>query len=955
MALSIRSLATRVAIPPASVNCFLPTSASSITIIYFLGNMGSVISLPDGEALEATLGHLDAILNRVQPGPVALPIQTEADLPAPKPAPAGSIAIYDFPAQNEKRPGTIAITWPADRDLTPREEILFGLFMDNFSSNLYRVFINSKTRKLDLGASGIYSRISSDRGHFVTIGITGVEGSNIDEQKIAEVRQALLDEAARIASFPDSSPELEKFNTRVRTRITQEIRQLSKYIDSPPDFGVRNGSHFWMQRLDLLNKERGFRKSLTMSEDYAAIEALLAGGKNIWKERVQAWRLTDIPYGLATRPNPALLKIESDERLARAAAQTRHLMTEYGLSSEQQALQRYKREYDATTAELDKAAKQSSRLKLIDNPPLTLDDQLNYRVIKLDQGVPLVASTFENMSSTTAGLALRLDGVPESDLFLLTLLPDLLTQSGVVLDGKPVSYEAMGEMLSKEVLGVSASFSTDTASNRAELTIRGAGNDAAESRRAVEWMEFMLFHPNWRPANLPRLRDLVDQQLSAYRNSMQGAEERWTNNPMRAYYKQTNPLYLAISSYLTGAHDADRLRWMLTDAGAPADRAAISSFLSEFATSPATGREGRKAMLASIESGTSKEVARLTPRAREIAIKVAQDLDQLLPDLPDATLGADWSYLCNRIREDLAVTPEETLKRLDTLRASLLATGNARMWMVGSSANRQMLLANLQAFVGKLQTAPHISVHYSAGRHIDERLMQHQGDSAAPRFVGLFMADLQGGVFNAMVPGVNYRATDRESLLLYLTRNLFAGTGAHSAFTKTNEAGLAYGNGFAGSLREGTSTYYAERTPDVAQTLHFVIDTIRRTPRDPGFAEYALAGAFRQSNAAGSYEARAKAIADDLADGITPDVVRRFRLAILELRKDHALAAKLFKRVDKAYGSIVPGYGPRAKQVPRAIYYLIGNDKQFKSLDADVRAREHEHVYKLFSRDYWLM
>ena len=83
-------------------------------------------------------------------------------------------------------------------------------------------------------------------------------------------------------------------------------------------------------------------------------------------------------------------------------------------------------------------------------------------------------------------------------------------------------------------------------------------------------------------------------------------------------------------------------------------------------------------MLASIESGTSKEVARLTPRAREIAIKVAQDLDQLLPDLPDATFAADWSYLCNRIREDLAVTPEETLKRLYTLRASLLATGNAR-------------------------------------------------------------------------------------------------------------------------------------------------------------------------------------------------------------------------------------------------------------------------------------
>ena len=49
---------------------------------------------------------------------------------------------------------------------------------------------------------------------------------------------------------------------------------------------------------------------------------------------------------------------------------------------------------------------------------------------------------------------------------------------------------------------------------------------------------------------------------------MQGAEELGTNNPMRAYYKQTNPLYLPMSSYLTGAHDADRFV-MLTDAGRP--------------------------------------------------------------------------------------------------------------------------------------------------------------------------------------------------------------------------------------------------------------------------------------------------------------------------------------------------------------------------------------------------
>ena len=659
---------------------------------YFPGNMGSVVSLPKGEAVDATLAHLDAILTRVQPDPVHYPVQTEANLPAPKPAAPGTIAILDFPSQSDKQPGTIAVAWPADRDLTPREDILFNLFLDNFSSDstsdLYRLFINSKTRKFDLGAAGVFNSVTSDPGYAAMIGLRDVAAANLTDQKIAEVRQAILEELARIAALPDSSPDLLEFNTRLRNRITQDRRQLGKITNSPPGFGFRNSSSFWMQRLDLLNKEPGFRKSLTMKEDYAAIESLLASGKNIWKERVKSWHLTDVaPYGMATRPNPALLKQESDEREARAAAETRRLMAAYNLTDEQQALERYKQEYDASTAELDRLSSESSHLRFIDHPPLTLDDQLDYQVSQLKPGVPLVASTFENMTSSTSGLALRLDGIPESDLFLLTLLPNLLTQTGVIIDGKPVSYEEMQEMLRKEILGVSASFDLALGSNRAELFVQGSGNDLTESRRAIEWIELVLFHPNWRPANLPRIRDLVEQQLAAYRNAMQGAEERWVRNPVNAYYKQTDPLYLTTGSFLTGAHNVDRLRWMLKDAGTAEDRASISSFLENFARAAVPERAALKKLLAATEEGNPG--SSLTPRAREIAVEVAKDLDQMLPDLPDATLAADWRYLCNRIREDLAVTPEATLEKLDRLRASLLKTGNARVWMVGSSDSRQ--------------------------------------------------------------------------------------------------------------------------------------------------------------------------------------------------------------------------------------------------------------------------
>jgi hypothetical protein len=117
--------------------------------------------------------------------------------------------------------------------------------------------------------------------------------------------------------------------------------------------------------------------------------------------------------------------------------------------------------------------------------------------------------------------------------------------------------------------------------------------------------------------------------------------------------------------------------------------------------------------------------------------------------------------------------------------------------------------------------------------------------------------------------------------------------------------------------------------------------------------------AFQESNASGSYEARAEAMANDLADGVTPAKVRQFREAILALRQSAGIADQIFQRVDKVYGRLLPGYGPKAKETlggnPGAVYYIIGNDKQFRAMDADVQVREDEHVYKLYPRDYWLI
>ncbi|MES1258839.1 MAG: hypothetical protein ABUS51_10425, partial [Acidobacteriota bacterium] len=205
------------------------------------------------------------------------------------------------------------------------------------------------------------------------------------------------------------------------------------------------------------------------------------------------------------------------------------------------------------------------------------------------------------------------------------------------------------------------------------------------------------------------------------------------------------------------------------------------------------------------------------------------------------------------------------------------------------------------------------------------------------------------------IPFTSYDDPGRDAQLDYLTSRLFAGAGAHGIFTKTIGAGLAYSNGLRGSLHDGYAGYYAERMPEIPQTLHFVIDLVKNGSRDPHLSEYVVALAFGDSYAANSYESRAEALATDLADGLTAAKVKRFRSNILMLRRDPRLPAELFKRLDGVYGKMLPGYGPKAKDIPGVVNYILGNDKQFSAMDADVQTREDERVYKLYPRDYWLV
>jgi Zn-dependent M16 (insulinase) family peptidase len=915
---------------------------------YYLANMGTMMAFPKSVALDEVLTRADAILKNVEKEPKQREATTAKPFPAPAGPPAGTIVIEDYPTNSDRAASPLAFVWPPTRPrLSIEDQMLLELFADAFGgdagTNLYRLFVDTKTRVLDTGATGVFSNVDRDLGHPVAFALNDVDPSNFTNEKIAAIRKAVTDELARVASFADNSAELKEFNARVLGRASEAERQLASFVNSPPAWGARNTYSAWMDQLLLLDRTPEYRRSLTLAPQVKQVRELLGSGKNIWRDRLAKWQLTGVtPSAIAARPSPAMLERQEKERAARAEAETQRLMKQYGVADAQEALRRYSAEQDAGAAAIEEAAKQVKPPAFVSNPPMTLDDHLQFAQKKLESGVPVVASTFENMSSATVGLALRADGVTQEQLRYLSLLPALLTRSGVIENGKPVTFEEMSERLRREVLRLDANFSTNPRTERVELVVRGAGLGATEARRAMEWMSLVLHHPDWRVENLPRLRDAVDQTLSGLRNTTQQSEENWVNNPADAYRMQSNPAYLAAASFLTRTHNALRLRWLLKEAPA-ADRKALDTWFTDLASRTGT-REGLTALLA-------KPVEGLSPAAAAIAADAVKDLGGTLVDIPDNSLAADWKYLVNAIRTDLMTPPSVALEQLDTLRRRLLRRGGARMWVVGSPALQQALTPSMESLSASLENAAPSAPIARTTRLVDARLRARDASAENPVHVGLLAPNMQGGVILTSVPSVHYADfAAKEGQLDYLATRLFSGAGAHGVFAKTIAAGLAYSNGIRGGVGGARIGYYAERTPEIPQTVRFVIDTIKSGERNPGLADYVIAQVFGENRGAGTYENRAEGMANDLADNQTPEQVRKFRESILELRKDPQLANKLFDRKDRVYARILPGYDPAAPIVPGSVFYVIGPDKQLDAWEGYVKGK----LYRLYPRDYWI-
>jgi hypothetical protein len=173
---------------------------------------------------------------------------------------------------------------------------------------------------------------------------------------------------------------------------------------------------------------------------------------------------------------------------------------------------------------------------------------------------------------------------------------------------------------------------------------------------------------------------------------------------------------------------------------------------------------------------------------------------------------------------------------------------------------------------------------------------------------------------------------------------------------RTTGAGLAFSNGIVAQRSRGRILYYAERCPDLVQTIKFVGELAATHPTDdPFFIDYSLAYAFADDfRGSNDFSSRGAALAQDLADGITPEQVARFRRLLIETAREKDALVHIQERRPDAVGRVIVGYGRSVSTSPSASAFVIGPEELLKRYEAFLKEqREADRLVRLFPRDFW--
>ena len=174
------------------------------------------------------------------------------------------------------------------RKLDAAEQLLAELFFANLAgdatTNLYRLFIDSRSRRLDIGARSVGSdgrRVRRPPGR--DRAQRRAPGGDDRRRPARDPRAGGRRDRSASRRFADGSPELKEFNERIASRVAERERQALKFLGTPPGFGARSGSSAWVDLLLQLERSPG---DAQVAGAQARVRARAAGAARLRPQRL---------------------------------------------------------------------------------------------------------------------------------------------------------------------------------------------------------------------------------------------------------------------------------------------------------------------------------------------------------------------------------------------------------------------------------------------------------------------------------------------------------------------------------------------------------------------------------------------------------------------------------------------------------------------------------------------
>jgi Zn-dependent M16 (insulinase) family peptidase len=909
-----------------------------------------VIVMHRQQAPEQVLTALARLLSTFHPPDPRDPQQAlVAPYPPILPAEQRELRLVPWPSKDPTDPSSVLFGWapvhlPALADRL-RLEALLATVAQGPQSLLYRRLIEGQTRQTDVGATEVESTLlpTYDPTWLVSlVSIEGIPGDRLTAERLAALRNHVQAALVDVASYPDGSAELLAFNRQISAYLTARRRALTVWQASPPGFGQRRLEATWVEHLELLDREPPGRRSLDWQSYWHRLEVEIESGINIWRGVITRAGLLEPPYGAAAIPSPALLQQLDRERQARLTSALASIRQRYDSADEQEALRRFAADQASQDAPPQGVAPPMAPPTFTTHPPHTFDDTLSYAQLTI-AGVPAVASYIEGAALTEIGLAFDLQGVPPHLYRYLPLLPGLLRSIGIQEDGATPSY-AFEEDLQRHLYRLETRYSVNPTVKRYELMITAAGVGLQEFTAALESVRRVTQSNALQPENLSRIADLLQQQLGLEGRLTQRPEEEWIETLAQAFRHQSDHLYLSLMAPPTRAHHLHRLAWQLAGPAPPEALQDLRAFASR--------------LLASLQTVSATKMAPRLAEVQETGWR-GQLVDYWrgqLQEWPPALVWEGLQRLSAEALADLQVGPTQAIREMRELQAFILDRSRLRLWLMGDRRLLRQARPQVEALVRSFPQRRTDILPVDQEPVVWARLRKRYQVLTVgyPAYVGYVHEDSLTGNVVVTAKGPTYRDLNESAVIAVLAGKSLAGTGPHTWYKKTWEAGLAYGNGLDVRPREGTILYYADRCPDVRATLAFTRSLAEQALQSlpPAAVDYALAQSFAFSRLPLSPSARAEGMAIDLREGLTPERMQRFSQTLQRLRTHPELLQHLRNTLPSIVATVALGPEHRTPQsAAESIFFVIAPESQLAELERDL---PNNLLPRIWPSDFWL-